>query len=176
MVFNREWDEDIESYVINRDRTGPPKPSSTTGTAAASLTDNDGNIVSAVLAQSPVVGIAPPTPITVTLPSPSEPIIMANGRINHRWWRFFNELYLRTGGAVDAVNKVPTTLLGAGTVDALALAGKVPTLQHNRVSAPTTASISITETTPETALSSPVEAPLVGSISLTGAAPTAPVV
>jgi hypothetical protein len=129
MPFQREWDDDLEQYVINRDQTGPPKPSSSTGTAAAALTDNDGNIVSAVLAKSPIVGIAPATPITVNLPNPSEPIVMANGRINHRWWRFFNELYLRTGGAVDAINTVPTTLLGAGSADSVALSGAAPTVQ-----------------------------------------------
>ena len=129
MPFQREWDSETEAYVVNRDRTGPPKPNSTTGTAAAALTDNDGNIVSAILAESPVVGIDPPTPIAVNLPGPNEPIVMANGKINHRWWRFFNELYLRTGGEVDAINTVPTTLLGAGSIDALALSGNAPTVK-----------------------------------------------
>jgi hypothetical protein len=129
MPFLREWDSEGEIYAVNRDQTGPPKPSSSTGTAAASLTDNDGNIVSAILASSPVVGIDPPTPIEVNLPNPNEPVVMQDGRINHRWWRFFNELYLRTGGAVDAINRVPTTLLGAGSAAALALAGVAPTIK-----------------------------------------------
>jgi len=150
MVFNREWDESVRDYVVNRNRTGPPKPASEPGTAAAALTDNDGNVVSAVLADSPIVGIPPSTPITVNLPSPNEPIVMSNGRVNHRWWRFFNELYLRTGGEVDAINTIPTTLLGAGSIDALALAGVAPTIK--------------VDPGPEMSL---------GSLSLTGAAPTA---
>jgi len=171
MVFQRDWDGDQEEYFINRDLTGPPKSSSSTGTAAASLTDNDGNIVSAILAQSPIIGIAPPTPITVTLPGPNEPIILGN-RINPRWWRFFNELYLRTGGLVDAVNKVPTTLLGAGTVDEIAFGGDALTVRIDHGPETKLGSLALAGTTPETALSSPVEAPLVGSITLTGIAPT----
>jgi hypothetical protein len=164
MAFQRRWDEEVQQYVVDRDLTGPPKPAAETGTVVS----QDGTIV----AHSETVAITPATPVNVDLPSPNEPLVMSDGRINHHWWRFFNQLYLRTGGVQDNINRTPTTLLGAGSVDALVLSGKLPTIQHNRVSAPTTGTVTVSGKTAQPALSSPVEAPSVGSITITGAAPT----
>jgi len=167
MVFNQEWDPVTGTYVTNRDRTGPPKPVAYTGTTQ----ESDGNVVVANQAVTP--SIPPPTPINVTLPGPSEPVMDANGRLNPRWWRFFNELYLRTGGLTDNINRAPQTFLVAGAADALAFVGAAPTILHPEdIRVPPTASISITGNIAEPALSSPIEAPFVGSLSITGYAPT----
>jgi len=164
MPFQREWDPDVDTYVINRDNTGPPKPTVLTGTIKA----EDG----AIVADSTTVTVPPATPVKVTLPGPNEPVIDSQGRLNPRWWRFFNELYQRTGGITDNINRSPTSLLGAGTADALALAGVAPTLKIDPGPEMSLGTLSLAGSAPETALSSPVEAPLVGTLTLTGAAPT----
>jgi hypothetical protein len=121
MAFNRRWDEDRREYIVDRDLTGPPKPAAETGTVVAA----DGSVV----AQSDTINITPATPVNVNLPSPNEPIITADGKINHHWWRFFNELYLRTGGVVDNINRVPTAAVGSGTTDALVFTGNAPVVK-----------------------------------------------
>jgi hypothetical protein len=162
MAFQRRWDEEVQQYVVDRDLTGPPKPAAETGTVVS----QDGTIV----AHSETVAITPATPVNVDLPSPNEPLVMSDGRINHHWWRFFNQLYLRTGGVQDNINRTPTTLLGAGSVDALAITGAAPLLSWGK--SPTTGAVVVAGKTAQPALSSPVEAPSVGSITITGAAPT----
>ena len=164
MVFNREWSQDEGAYVTNRDRTGPPIPAPQTGTVVA----EDGSVV----AQSATINITPATPVHVNLPSPNEPIITADGKINHRWWRFFNELYLRTGGVVDNINRVPTSLLGAGSHGQLAFTGYAPSVELTHIRQMPTGSLGFTGLVAEPAISSPVEAPLVGSIAFTGYIPT----
>jgi hypothetical protein len=85
-----------------------------------------------------------------------------------RWWRFFEELYRRTGAIEDNINNADRVLTGAGTTGTLALAGVAPT-----------AEISVTEAVPVGALALASEAPTVivptvpgGSLSLAGVAPT----
>jgi hypothetical protein len=168
VVFNRRWDEDTGDYVIDRDLTGPPVPVVQTGTTQ----QEDGTVI--VANQNVTPSIAPATPINVTLPGPNETVINANGRLNPRWWRFFNELYQRTGGINDNINRAPVTYLAVGAPDALTLTGAAPTLDqtHNNTTIMSLGSLGITGYIAEPALSSPVEAPLVGSLSLTGIAPT----
>ena len=186
MPFQRVWDHGEEVYVVDRSFTGPPRPAPETGTVVA----EDGTVV----AQSATIAITPATPVKVNLPHPGEPIVMADGKINHHWWRFFNELYLRTGGVVDNINRVPTTLLGTGSHDALAFTGYAPSPEITHIRQMGKGSVAITGYAPsveithirqmsvgsasitgyiaQPALSSPVEAPLVGSVAITGQALT----
>lgn len=140
MPFNKRWDPLTDDYIVDRDLTGPPKSSAETGTVRSA----DGTIV----ADSSTISITPPTPISVDLPSPNDPIVGPDGRINHRWWRFLNQLYLRTGGVVDNINRVPTTTVGSGTTAALAITGSAPTLAYDWVDKPSVGSMTITGAAP----------------------------
>lgn len=139
MPFYQETTIDGE-IVYNRDRTGPPKPKANTGTTTA----EDGSVVSF----STTVKILPATPINVDLPNPNEPLVGKDGRINHHWWRFLNQLYLRTGGSEDNINRVPTTLIGSGTVDSLNIASAAPTVGMNWVVSPTIDSLATASNAP----------------------------
>lgn len=162
MVFNRVWDSETDGYIIDRTNTGVPPPPST-GTTTA----EDGAIVSS----SATVKIRPPTPVQVNLPGPSEPVIDSMGRMNPRWYRFLTELYTRTGGPIDNINRVPTTVLGAGTSDALVFTGVAPVAWITPIRLTGVGTLSLTGSIAEPALSSPVEAPQLGSLSVTGYAP-----
>jgi len=159
MPFQQEYDRVTRTKRPNRDRTGPPPPPET-GTVRAA----DGTIV----ADSATIDIPPPTPVNVDQPSPSEPLIDGMGRITPRWWRYLDQIYRRTGGVVDNINRVPTSLLGpdfASTV-AMTLTGQAPTILN-----PTTVSagsMAITGTTPSVLLRTPPSA----SLTLTGNVPT----
>jgi len=124
MPFNRTHPNG--EPVIDRTQTGPPAPSPQTGTVQS----EDGSIVS----DSATIDIPRATPVFVNQPSPFEPVIDANGKITPRWWRFFDQLYRRTGGVVDNINRTPTTLLGSGSPAALVFAGIIPTAEivHTR--------------------------------------------
>jgi hypothetical protein len=146
--------------IVDRTQTGPPKPSPSTGTVRA----EDGSIV----ADSSTIRILPPTPVNVDLPSPFEPVIdTTTGKITPRWWRFLDQLYRRTGGVIDNINRVPTQLLGAGSVDALAFTGIVPTVNEDHIRQVGIGSV--------TATGGPVvvnPVPSLGSLTLTGEVPT----
>ncbi len=158
MPFNRTHPNG--EPVIDRTQTGPPAPSPQTGTVRA----EDGSIV----ADSATIEIPRATPVFVNQPSPFEPVIDAEGRITPRWWRFFDQLYRRTGGVVDNINRVPTVLLGAGGSVAMVIAGKVP-LVSKLLSLGAPASMALAGAAPtimngfRTAL---------GSMSIAGSAPT----
>ena len=142
-MFNRRYDTDTGDYVIDRTQTGLPTAPST-----GTIVSTDGSVV----AISADVVIAPATPVKVNLPGPNEPVVDSRGRMNPRWWRFLNELYRRTGGPIDNINRVPTTLLGTGTAASLTFTGAAPTIAvttNNQVF------------------------PTVGSVAITGFAPTA---
>ena len=159
MPFQRRWDEQSQEWVIDRDLTGPPPPPST-GTIKA----EDGSIV----ADSTTVSIPPATPVTVDQPSPFEPVIDANRKITPRWWRFFDQLYRRTGGVVDNINRVPATLLGSGGTVAMTITGAAPSLSWTQaMGAP--ANMTITGAAPSLLL----RMPAAGSMGITGGdAPT----
>lgn len=166
MPFLRRWDPDTQTRIADRTLTGPAKPSAETGTIAKT----DGTVI--VANQNVQPSVPPSTPVNVILPSPNEPIIGKDGKINHNWWRFFNQLYLRTGGVIDNVNQVHTTYAISGGVDALAFTGTTPTIDIEEIAVPTVGSITVTGLSEEPALSSPVEAPSIGSITITGLEPT----
>lgn len=125
MPFALKWDPELRTRTPDRTITGPAVAAPETGTTVQS----DGTVI--VANQTVQPSIPPATPVKVNLPNPNEPIIGRDGRINHHWWRFFNELYLRTGGVVDNINKNPETILGASsTTAALGLTGLVPTVSR----------------------------------------------
>ena len=166
MPFLRKWDPDTQTRIADRTLTGPAKPSAETGTIAKT----DGTVI--VANQNVQPSVPPSTPVNVVLPSPNEPIIGKNGRINHNWWRFFNQLYLRTGGVLDNVNQIHTTYAISGGVDALAFTGTTPTTDIEEIAVPTVGSATMTGETPESLLASPTELPSIGSITITGLEPT----
>ena len=146
--------------VIDRTQTGPPAPSPQTGTVRA----EDGSIV----ADSATIDIPRATPVFVNQPSPFEPVIDAEGRITPRWWRFFDQLYRRTGGVVDNINRVPTTLIGGSSSStvAMTITGAAPSLSWTQaMGAP--ASMSITG---GSIVVNPL--PSTGSMTITSEAPT----
>lgn len=165
---------------IDRTQTGPPAPSPQTGTVRA----EDGSIV----ADSATIEIPRATPVFVNQPSPFEPVIDAEGKITPRWWRFFDQLYRRTGGVVDNINRVPTSLLGASSAStvAMTITGAAPSLSWTQaMGAPASMSISGAAPTVSILISAPVGSmvitggavkvnpiPSVGSLTLTGNIPT----
>lgn len=128
MPFYRRWDTETRTYVVDRNVTGPPKPNPSTGTTVA----DSGNVI-ARASGTPSVDVPPATPVQVNFPGPNEPMVDARGIITARWWRFFDELYHRTGGVYDNINRVPTTLLGAGSAGSLAITGYAPTVEIDHI-------------------------------------------
>ncbi len=148
--------------VIDRTFTGPPAPSPQTGTVRA----EDGSIV----ADSATIEIPRATPVFVNQPSPFEPVIDAEGRITPRWWRFLDQLYRRTGGVVDNINRVPTQLLGTGSSASMTITGAAPArvdIHHIRAVGTATMTVAgAVPSLPTTFISVPV-----GSMALTGELP-----
>ena len=139
MPFNREYILTDEGYqpTINRERTGPPVRPETGTTVGETV---------AVVADSAEVFIPPAKIIPVTMPGPREPVLDASGIMAPRWRRFFEELYRRTGALEDNVNGLTDRdTAGAGTTAATAITGNAPTIIHDRVAAPSTASTTIAE-------------------------------
>jgi len=127
MAFKRRWDSDIEDFVIDRTITGPPPPPN------AGITQTEtGNIVG----DASGFVVPPATPIKVTLPGPRELVLDAKGCMSEHWWRFFEELYRRTGWIEDNVNNASRSIGGTGALDPapLSLATAAPTVEitHNK--------------------------------------------
>lgn len=139
MPFNREYDPVSKEYFINRDRTGTPPPPET-----GTVVDESGSIVAATAAVAISSGVPPATPVNVTLPGPNEPLVLKDGRISPRWWRFLDELYRRTGGIVDNINKLPATYLPSGAHDELVFTGYAPSVQITHIRDVGVASMTLT--------------------------------
>jgi hypothetical protein len=122
MPFQREWDRESKTYIINRDRTGAPKPVPSTGTAQAT----DGTII----ADSVNLDVPPATPIRVTIPGINETVVDSRGRMSPRWWRFFEELYRRTGAIEDNINSTERLLGGGTTTGSMAFTGAAPVISR----------------------------------------------
>lgn len=163
MPFNRVYDLSEREYVIDRDLTGPPKPIVHTGTVKG----EDGTIIGS----SDTIDIPPATPVKVNLPSPYEPIIDANNRITPSWWKFLNELYQRTGGITDNINKVLTTVLGGVSTDALIFTGNVPTVEIDHIRMVGTVSMAFTGTVPTVEIDH-IRTPTTQAMIFTGNVPT----
>lgn len=138
MPFSRVWDPETGTYVKSTTQTGPPPPPETGTTTQA-----DGTVI--VANQNTAPQIPPATPVTVNFPGPNEPVVGANGVISPRWWRFFDQLYRRTGGVVDNINKTPTIYLPAGSPASLVLSGYAPSVSvTDNIRTPSTASLGVT--------------------------------
>ena len=161
--FLRRWDEGQRDYIVDRDLTGPPKPVPSTGTRVTAT--------GAVVADSATIAVPPATPIPVRIPGILEPVTDSRNVMTPRWWRFFEELYRRTGAIEDNVNNASRTLAGSATTAALALTGAAPSAEITHIRQVGTASLTATGIAPS--IGNHIDVPT-GSIGLTGAAPTIP--
>ena len=166
MPFHKVWNPVTGTKVTNRDQTSPPPPPET-GLA----TEADGTVILAN--QNTTPNIPPATPITVTFPGPNEPMVLPNGMISPRWWRFLNELWRRTGGYQDNINKI-SSIYFFPTSGSLVLSGVAPTINIAEIGAPSTVSVAMTGQATYPFTSSPVRSPDTASVTTTGAAPTVP--
>lgn len=164
MPFHREWEDG--GYVINRDRSGPVPPPET-GTTVK----EDGAVI--VANQNVTPSIPPSTPVQVNFPGPNEPMVGANGMITPRWWRFLDELYRRTGGVIDNINKIHTTYLFPTTISVV-LSGQSVTIDRTTFISriPSTASVAMTGQATYPYTSSPVRSPDTVSVAFASDAPT----
>ena len=157
MPFGRKWVDG--AYVVDRTNTGAPS------------TAEEGTVVEAdgtVVADSATVSIPPATPIKVTFPGPNERLIDARGNLSPRWRRFFEELYRRTGGINDNINKANRVLVGGSSADALTITGSdAPSIGIDEIVPAVVGSMTVSGETP-TALTGPTTA----SISISGETPT----
>ena len=111
---------------IDRTLTGTPPPPEP-GVAQS----EDGSIVAST---ADPTNIDPGTFVRVNLPGPREPVLDSSGHMSPRWYRFFTELYRRTGATQDNVNFVPAFRKLAPTGFTLAFTGAAPlaNIAHNR--------------------------------------------
>jgi len=160
MPFQRRYDRDAQTYIVDRTLTGAPRPVPSTGQAQAA----DGSIVGAVANAD----IPPATPIPVSIPGINELVVDSRGAMSPRWWRFFEELYRRTGAIEDNINSFELILGDSATTVALVLSGVIPTLSAGiGVSAKV---LTLTGTAP-TAVNTG-QLPGSASLTLTGTVPT----
>ena len=107
----------------------------------------DGRIVGSLPGDPSAIKTA--TEVHVTLPGPREQVIDAKGNMSPRWYRFFQELYRRTGATRDNVNLTPTLRKLAPTTGSLAITGgTAPTVGQNHVMTPTLGSLSLSSEAP----------------------------
>ena len=166
MPFKRRWSREERTHIIDRDLTGPVRPVPDTGTQVT----EDGIVV----ADSSNLNIPPATPMPVTIPGIREPVLDALGSMSPRWWRFFEELYRRTGAIEDNINNANRFLSGSGTSGSIALAGVAPTAEISVTESPSTGSLSLAGVTPFAVSSSPIITPSTASLGLTGDVPVIP--
>lgn len=139
MPFYREWDPTTGAKQRNANQTGAP-PSPETGTTQTS----SGMIVG----DNSSVSIPPATPITVTPPGPREKLFDANGNMSPRWYRFFMELYRRTGGWRDNINRTDRLVGGSSTTLAMSISSAAVTLKTDYYKSPPKASLAFSSTAP----------------------------
>jgi hypothetical protein len=124
----------------------------------------DGSIVGAGEADP---SIPPGTEVKVNFPAPRERVIDSNGIMSPRWYRFFEELYRRTGGIYDNVNVVLARRFLSTTTGSLALASQAPSAEITHIRQMGAGSLTMTGHESIT----PAETGS-GSLSLTGLVPT----
>jgi hypothetical protein len=142
VAFQKRWDPDLEDYISDRTLTGPPKAAPETGTTV----QDDGVVI--VADQNVQPDVPPVTPVTVSFPGPNEPIVGKNGLITPRWWRFLDELYRRTGGVNDNINRAPSYYRWVNSTVALSLAGAAPSVKIDPGPEMSVGSIALTGQTP----------------------------
>ena len=163
MPFQRRYDRDTRTFVIDRDLTGAPKPVPSTGTAQIA----DGTIVGSAANQD----IPPATPIPVSIPGINEIVTDSRGVMSPRWWRFFEELYRRTGAIEDNINSIGRITGTSATTAALAFTGNAATVEIDHIRQVGLGSITTTGAAPSILNGFQ---PSLGSIAITGG--TAPTV
>ncbi len=159
MPFQRRYDRDTRTFIVDRTLTGPPRPVPSTGTAQAA----DGSIVSFAANTD----IPPATPIRVSIPGINETVVDSRGVMSPRWWRFFEELYRRTGAIEDNINSTELILGQSTTTGALAFTGNAPTAETTHIRQVGLGSIT---TTGGAVRVNPI--PSLASLTITGNAPT----
>lgn len=110
----------------DRTQTGalaPPEPG---------IAQTEEGVIAGSLSEQSAIKVG--TEVKVTPPGPHEKVIDARGHMTPRWYRFFRELYRRTGGTQDNVNFVGTFRQLAPPSTALAISGAAPSVDitHNR--------------------------------------------
>lgn len=125
MPFYREWDTEIDGFIVNRNRTGPPPPPSTGRTQTET---------GVIVGDAPGFEVPPATPVKVNIPGPREAVIDARGNMTPRWRRFFEELYRRTGALEDNINSTDRNIGGTATAGSASLSGAAPSAEitHNK--------------------------------------------
>ena len=125
--------------VVDRTQTGgyaPPEP--------GRVQTEDGTIVGSLSENTIPSG----TEVKVNLPGPREPLFDARGNVSPRWYRFFLELYRRTGGPNDNVNFTPALRNLPLSPQALSIAGAAPTVQIVHTKEVPVASLSLSSEAP----------------------------
>ena len=163
MPFQRRYDRDAQAYIVDRNLTGAPKPVPSTGQAQTA----DGSIVGAAANTD----IPPATPIPVSIPGINEPLTDSRQIMTPRWWRFFEELYRRTGAIEDNINSVELILGSSATTIALSLIGIAPSAEISVTEVPSAGSLALTGAAPSIVVGQTVPA---GSLTLAGTVPTIP--
>jgi len=139
MPFNQRFNPETGLKFRDDTLTGPPPPPET-----GTIVEETGLVV----ADSDTVVIAPATPVRVTIPGPREPVIDASGKITPRWWRFFEELYRRTGAIEDNINNTSRTLTGLGTTGSVVIASSAPSIQIAHIQAVPVTGLSLSGQSP----------------------------
>ncbi len=159
MPFQRRYDRDTRTFIVDRTLTGAPRPVPSTGSAQSA----DGSIVSFAANTD----IPPATPIAVSIPGINEVVVDSRGVMSPRWWRFFEELHRRTGGREDNINSIELILGQSTTTVALVFTGNVPTAETTHIRQVGLGSITATGGAVKI---NPI--PLLGSLTTTGNVPT----
>ncbi len=140
MPFYEEFEPITQTNVVNRTRTGPIAP------PQRGVTQSSDGIVVGSITDAAV--IAPATPIPVTMPGHRDRVLNSDGSMSPHWWRFFSELYRRTGAIEDNVNWATNVDLGSGTAGAVVLATAAPSAEITHSRATSVGSLAIASTAP----------------------------
>ena len=137
MPFQNVWDPDTGQKAPNRNYTGPPKAPDPGTTQTSS---------GVIVGSSADVSIPPATPVEVNPFGPREPVLSKDGSMNPRVYRFLMELWRRTGGYQDNINRGDRDIAGSSTTGSLSLTGYAPTVTV--FISPTAGSLGITGNAP----------------------------
>ena len=88
------------------------------------------------------------TEVKVSLPGPREPLFDASGMMAPRWYRFFSELYRRTGGTNDNVNFFGQFRQLESTAGSVSLTGAAPSAEIVHSKTPTVGSLGLSSDAP----------------------------
>ena len=161
MPFQRRYDRATRAFIVDRTLTGPPRPVPSTGQAQTA----DGSIVSSAANTD----IPPATPIKVSIPGINETVVDSRGVMSPRWWRFFEELYRRTGALEDNINSTELILGQSTTTVAVVITTATPTAEITHIRQVGLGIITATGAAPSILNGFQ---PTLGSLAMTGNVPT----